>query len=387
MATMAKRSAGQKPKIGRKWKIVIGIAAFLIAVRIALPYIVLHYANKRLAEMPGYYGHIDDLDIHLYRGAYTLKQMYLNKIDTVDNKQIPFFASNIIDLSIEWSSLLHGRIVGELQFETALMRFTKDKVDPKKINDDSSSFNHLIRGFMPLKINRFEVTNGKIQYLDPTTKPSVDISMVNTHVIGINLSNVADSATLLPSTIHLTSDVYGGKFLFDCKLNPLLKDPTFQFKADLRNTNLTRLNPFLTAYTGLDVNSGNLNLYSEVAAKNGDYKGYIKPLIKDLKVYGPQDSNKSFFHKVLELAASAGAFLLTNHSKDQIGTEIPFEGTFKQNNIDTWSAIFEVLRNAFIQALTPAFDNDISINAVTKPAPPKSLWQHLFGGGDTKKKK
>jgi hypothetical protein len=383
---MSKDSSNKRSKISKKWKIIIGIVIFLIAVRIALPYIVLHYANKRLAEMPGYYGHIEDLDLNLYRGAYTLKQMYLNKIDTVDHKQVPFFASKIIDLSLEWRSLLHGRIVGKLEFDTAMMRFTKDKVDPQKINNDSSSFRTMINGFMPLKINRFEVTNGRIQYLDPTTKPIVDISMVNTHVIATNLSNVADSANLLPSTIHLTSDVYGGTFLFDIKLNPLLKDPTFQFKADLRNTDLVRLNQFLTAYTGVDVNKGNLNIYSEVAAKNGDYKGYIKPIIKDLKVYGPQDSSKSFFHKVLELAVSAGAFILTNHSKDQIGTEIPFEGTFKQNNVDTWSAVFEVLRNAFIQALAPAFDNDISINAVTKPAPPKTLWQHIFGGRDKKKK-
>jgi hypothetical protein len=384
---MSKDSPKKPPKISKKWKIIIGIVIFLIAVRIALPYIVLHFANKRLAEMPGYYGHIEDLDLNLYRGAYTLKQMYLNKVDTIDHKQVPFFSSKIIDLSLEWASLLHGRIVGKLEFDTALMRFTKDKVDPKKLNDDSSSFSSLIKSFMPLKINRFEVKDGRIQYRDPTTKPIVDISMMNTHVIATNLSNVADSANLLPSTIHLTSDVYGGTFLFDIKLNPLLKDPTFQFKADLRNTDLVRLNQFLTAYTGIDVNKGNLNIYSEVAAKNGDYKGYIKPLIKDLKVYGPQDSNKSFFHKVMELAVSAWAFILTNHSKDQIGTEIPFEGTFKQNNVDTWSAVFEVLRNAFIQALSPAFDNDISINAVTKPTPPKTLWQHIFGGGDKKKKK
>ena len=312
--------------------------------------------------------------------------MYLNKLDTIDHKQVPFFSSKIIDLSLEWRSLLHGRIVAKLEFDTTVMRFTKDKVDPQKINNDSSSFRTMVNGFMPLKINRFEVMEGRIQYIDPTTTPIVDISMVNTHVLATNLSNVADSANLLPSTIHLTSDVYGGNFLFDIKLNPLLKDPTFQFKADLRNTDLARLNQFLTAYTGVDVHTGNLSIYSEVAAKNGDYKGYIKPIIKDLNVYGPQDSSKSFFHKVLELAVSAGAFILTNHSKDQIGTEIPFEGTFKQNNVDTWSAVFEVLRNAFIQALSPAFDNDISINAVTKPAPPKTLWQHIFGGGDKKKK-
>src|ERR1035441_4192750 len=224
---MAEPLSLKRSKIGKKWKVIFGIVVVLIAIRLVLPYIVLHYANKRLAEMPGYYGHIDDIDIHLYRGAYTIKQMYLNKVDTVDNKQIPFFSSKIIDLSLEWASLIHGRIVAKLEFETAVMRFTKDKVDPKKLDDDSSSFRSLIQGFMPLRINRFEVTNGKIQYLDPTTKPAVDISMINTHVLATNLTNVADSTQLLPSTINLTSDVYEGTFLFDMKLNPLLKDPTF----------------------------------------------------------------------------------------------------------------------------------------------------------------
>jgi len=336
--------------------------------------------------MPGYYGHIEDLDIHLYRGAYTLKMMYLNKVDTVDNKQIPFFSSKIIDLSLEWASLIHGRIVAKLEFETAVMKFTKDKVDPKKLNDDSSSFRSLIQGFMPLRINRFEVTNGKIQYVDPTTKPAVDISMINTHVLATNLTNVADSTQLLPSKINLTSDVYDGTFTFDMKLNPLLKDPTFEFKAELKNTNLVKLNQFLLAYAGIDINRGTLSIYSEIAAKNGDYEGYVKPIIKDLKVLGAQDSNKSFLHKVYEAAVSVAAFALTNHAKGQIATKILLDGTFNKTYVDTWSAIFDVLRNAFVQALFPSLDNDISINSVTKPAPPKSLWKKLFGGSDKKKK-
>ena len=267
------------------------------------------------------------------------------------------------------------------------MRFTKDKVDPKKLNDDSSSFSHLIKGFMPLRINRFEVTNGKIQYIDPTSKPLVDISMVNTHVLATNLTNVADSTQLLPSTINLTSDVYEGTFTFNMKINLLLKDPTFEFKAELKNTNLVKLNPFLLAYAGIDINKGNFSLYSEVAAKNGNYKGYVKPIIKDLKVLGPQDTNKSFLHKVYEVAVAGAAFVLTNHAKDQIATKIPLDGTFKKSYVDTWSAIFDVLRNAFVQALFPSLDHDITINSVPKPAPPKTLWQKIFGGGDTTKKK
>jgi hypothetical protein len=382
---MEKHKPATPKRFGMKTKIFLGIVALLLIFRIFLPSIVLHYANKRLAEMPGYYGHIEDVDIHLYRGAYTVKEIYLNKMDSVDKKQTPFFTSKVIDLSIEWASLWHGRIVAKVGFDSTVIRFTKDKVDPKKINEDSSSFRGVINGFMPLKINRLEVTRGKIQYVDPTTKPAVDVAMINTHVLATNLTNLADSSQLLPASININSDVYGGTFTLNLKLNPLLKDPTFESKAELKNANLPTLNPFLLAYAGVDVNRGSLSLYSEVAAKNGDFKGYVKPIIKDLKVLGSQDSNKSFLHKIYEGIVGVTAFVLTNHPKDQLATKIPIEGTFKKMNVDTWSAIFTVLRNAFIQALFPALDHDVSIQAVGKPTPPKTFWQKLFGGGDTQK--
>ena len=385
---MANEKKSRWSRLKTVWKIVLGILLVLIILRICLPHIVLHYANKRLAEMPGYYGRIYDLDIHLYRGAYTLKQMYLNKVDS-QGKQTPFFYSKTIDLALEWRSLFHGRIVAKLAFDTTVMRFTKDKVNPKKLNEDSTSFRTMIKGFMPLKINRVEVTNGQIQYLDPTSIPKVDIAMKRTYVLATNLSNVADSASLTPSTIDVQSDVYGGIFIFHMAFNPLIADPTFALQAELRNTNLAQFNPFLLAYAGIDVAKGNLNVYSEVAAKNGDYRGYVKPIIKDLKVLGPQDANKSFLHKVYETLIGAAAFVLTNHAKDQIASRIELEGTFKSTNVDFWGAVFAVLRNAFVQALFPSLDNDININTVGPPKKPPTLWERVFGGsakGSAKKK-
>src|SRR5476649_1244937 len=91
----------------RKYKILIGVVVLLIIIRLFLPYVVLHYANKTLANMNGYYGHIDDIDLSLYRGAYIINDIYLNKVDTVSKEQTPFFKSRDIDLSIEWGALLH----------------------------------------------------------------------------------------------------------------------------------------------------------------------------------------------------------------------------------------------------------------------------------------
>jgi hypothetical protein len=75
----------------RKYKILIGVAVLLITIRLILPYVVLHYANKTLANMKGYFGHIDDIDLSIYRGAYSINNIYLNKVDTVSKKTNWFF--------------------------------------------------------------------------------------------------------------------------------------------------------------------------------------------------------------------------------------------------------------------------------------------------------
>jgi len=79
--------------------------------------------------MNGYYGHIDDIGISLYRGAYQINDMYLNKIDSGSGKQTDFFKVNNIDLSVHWGALLHGRLAGELVFNKPKLVFTENKVE------------------------------------------------------------------------------------------------------------------------------------------------------------------------------------------------------------------------------------------------------------------
>src|SRR5690606_14131107 len=109
----------------KKARIIIAVILLLVIFRILLPYIVLHYANKSLAKVDGYYGHLDDIDISLYRGAYKIKDMYLNKRDSATGKQTDFFKVALIDLSVEWKALLHGELVGELVVDRPVLAFTK----------------------------------------------------------------------------------------------------------------------------------------------------------------------------------------------------------------------------------------------------------------------
>ena len=354
-----------KIKNRRGWKIVISIVALLIIIRIILPYVVLHYANKTLASMDGYFGHINDVDLAIYRGAYIVKDFYIDKVDSVSQKQVPFISSQAIDLSVEWKSLFRGRIVGELEIIKPVLRFTKDKAEPASIQKDTNDFRKVLKSFMPLKINRLQIDNGKIQYIDATSSPKVDIAMTNVQVLAQNLSNVRDTA-LLSASVVASADVYKGNLNFKMKLNPLATTPTFDMNAELKNTSLPDLNDFLKAYAKFDVHAGTFGLYAEVASKNGKFIGYVKPVIKDLDVVGSEDRNDSFLNKLYEVLVSAAGIILKNPEEKQVATKIPLKGEYGKTVVGTWYAIIEVLRNAFIQALYPSIDNEINILSVNK---------------------
>jgi hypothetical protein len=360
---MNKKAGSRKKRI---MTMVLAGVIILVAIRLALPYVILHYANKSLANMDGYRGHIYDIDIALIRGAYQLDSVYLNKIDSVSQDETPFFAASVVDLSIEWRALFKGALVGKVIFENPMLRFTKDKVEPDDVRKDSTELEQMQKDFMPLKINRLEVNNGRIQYIDENSKPPVDVTMTNAHIIATNLRNSYDSSALLPASIIANATVYEGDLSLKMKINPLAEVPTFDMNAELNNTNLVKLNDFFKAYAKADVSRGRFGLYAEIATKDGKFKGYVKPLIRDLKVLGAEDRDDNILKKMWEGLVGAAGEIFENQPKDRVATKIPFEGSVENPEANAWYAIAQVLQNAFVHALQPSLDNEINIQTVAK---------------------
>lgn len=377
--------AGKTPKVKKRLiKIIVTSILVLVIIRLILPLIVLHFANKNLAAMKGYYGHIKDIDLSIIRGAYIIDSIYLNKSDSATHKQTPFFSSESIDLSIEWKAIFRGSIVGELTFENPILLFTKDKVEPAALRKDSTDFKKLLDDFMPLRINRFEVRNGTLRYKDEGSKPPVDIEMTNTFILAQNLRNSYDSSALLPASVKASASLYDGTLDFNMKLNPLANSPTFDMNSELVDTNLVKLNGFFQAYAKVDVNKGVFGMYTEAAAKDGKFAGYVKPVIQDLDVLGKEDRDDNILRKLWEGIAGTVGQIFKNQAKDQVATKIPFSGDIKNPDTNTWYAIMNIMRNAFVQAIAPAIDNEINIASVNDPKKVKKTFlQKVFRKKDT----
>lgn len=360
------KTSKRKPFFKRtSTRILLAIIILLIGVRIALPYVVLKYANKALSHMHGYYGHVSDIDIALYRGAYKINNIYLHKVDTTSMQESEFFEARQIDLSVHWAALLQGKIVGELEFDDPRIKFIKDRVEPKQIKNDTSDFRSLLDKFMPLRVNRFEIINGVIQYIDSTSNPLVNIQMDETHVRAENLTT-EKSDDILPSTVTAEANIYKGHLTLEMRLNPFSKEPTFDLNTELKDTQLPELNSFFKAYGKFDVNKGTFGLFAEVASKQGNFVGYVKPLIKNLDVLGEEDRKDNILQQIWEGFIGGVGQVLKNQKHDQIATKVPLEGSFKNTKTNLWYAVLEVLRNAFIQALQPTIDQQISLGSVGK---------------------
>ena len=397
MLTQQKTGIGYSPKLNKKSQpdkkkrrriILVSVVVLLVLFRLLLPYIVLRYVNDKLAHLKEYYGHVNDIDIALIRGAYVIKEIKLVKIEDADKIRkdtLPFFKSDEIDLSVEWRAIFKGKVVGEIAVEDPVLNFVKGKHKSEDVKADTSDFRSLIKDLMPLTVNRFEINNGQIHYIDKYSKPKVDIKMTDLMIIATNLSNVNDSSKLLPAHCDVNANVYEGKFIMKIDFDALNKQPTFDMNTNLTNVNLVLLNDFLKAYGNFDVKKGNFGLYAEFAAKNAAFGGYVKPILKDLDVVQWNKQEGDLKQILWETVVGGVAEVFQNQKKEQLATKIPIEGKFDNADINLWRAISYVLRNAFVQALQPHVDNSINITKLEEEGK-KTFLEKIFGNKKKKKK-
>jgi len=118
------------------------------------------------------------------------------------------------------------------------------------------------------------------------------------------------------------------------------------------------MNDLIRAYGNFDVTEGRFSLDSEVAIRDGEINGYIKPFFANVKIYDPkQEANKPFLTKVREGFIAALAWVLKNKPLDEVATTVTLTGKVDSPQYSNWEAFVGMLKNAFITALRHDFEN------------------------------
>ena len=345
--------------------IVLGvIVLLLVALRIALEPIVTRYVNHVLAKNESYAGKIDDVDIHLLRGAYVIQGTVIEKRD--GTSIVPFLDIPEIDLSVEWKALLHGSIVAQIEMREPKVNFVGGSGESNQAGG-GTDWRETVKDLVPLKINRFAIVNGQVHYVDPTASPKVDVEIDELYVEATNLTNSEDLAGTLVAQVKARGKPLGlGQFDLSASLDPYADQPTFDLNATMKGLPLVRGNDFLKAYGKLDVEAGTLDAYTELAAKDGRFKGYVKPLLQNIKVVSLKKDLKESgpLQTAWETIVGAAKGLLANDKTEKVATVVPIEGSFKDPKVNSWVTVATALRNAFIQAIFGGLEGTISLDDV-----------------------
>jgi hypothetical protein len=349
----------KRRRIGWGWWAAGVFVVLLLAARLSLPYFVTRYVNIVLAEIPGYYGTIYDVDIRLFRGAYVIDSLKLFKVE--GNERVPFVDIPVSDLSVEWGALFEGELVGEAVFSRPVVNFiggNKTDTTENQTGEDVD-WTEPIKKLTPFRVNRLEVRDGTLTFHDFTTKPKVDVSLKKLHMVATNLTNAADQPDRLPSTITLSgTSIGGGEMQLAMQINVLKEIPDLDMNLRFENVDMRALNDFFRAYARVDVSSGRFNLYSEMAVNDGIVTGYVKPIAQDVKLMDIKEDNNPV-NLVWETVVATVKNIFKNQKENQVATRVPLVGDLNNPDIAVWPTIWNVFSNAFVKAFDHNTDNTV----------------------------
>lgn len=345
---------------------LLTIIVILVIARLMLPYFVTKYVNKVLADLDGYKGKIEDVDIALIRGAYIIQGLQIDKVG--GKVPVPFVKCENIDLSVEWRALLHLEVKAEVELEKLVLNFVAGPTKETSQSGKEADWTEALDKLLPIQVNRFAIKEGTITYKDFHTSPKANLYLNKLELVATNLSNIVDKQKALPSSLYVSANSIGnGKLLITGGLNVLKKIPDADLNVKFTEVDLTSLNEFTKAYGKFDFERGQLALFSEMALADGKIDGYVKPILHDVKVLNWSKEDEPALNKLWQGVIGVTEDILKNHKKDQFATRLEIHGSINKTEADIWGAIINVLRNGFIEAFQKKLDENINYKAALSP--------------------
>jgi len=359
----ASKSRRKRHSPRRRWRI-LGIVLLVLIIlgtvaRAVLPWMVHDYVNRTLDRNPLYKGTIGKVQIHLWRGAYSIHEVKISKV--TGNVPVPFFSAPRVDFALEWDALAHRRVVGRVLMQQPELNFVDAPSEGESQTGGGGAWLQMIRDLFPFRINRAIVADGSVHFRAFQTVKPVDVYLSHVDATIDNLGNIRDQTNPLVATVQARAlAMEQARLDFKMTLDPFSYRPTFHFAMRLLGLDVTKINDLALAYGRFDFKRGWFDLVVEADAKEGQLAGYVKPLFRDLKVFSLTKDLEggNVIQAFWQALVGAVTSLLKNQPRDQFGTLIPFTGDLSRTtNADILATIGNMLRNAFVRAYLPRLES------------------------------
>lgn len=347
------------------WIAAVGLALLLLVQLIGSP-LATRAANRRLAAMPQFTGRVDAVRLQLWRGTISAQNIELTDRARPDDG--PVVKAEHATLSLSWAPFFRGRIGGDITVDRAEVvmvkraETVKDEAEKaKKLSKPVvRAWQEVLAKEFPVEFRKIEVTDSRLRFDDRSDSGTVSLVIDQIHLTLTGFSNREESDDPLPASLRMNARIAdSGSLTVTARADPADPQPRFNATLQVTGLSLPKMHDFLVRYALVDVQSGEFELYSEMNAADGAYDGYTKPFFKDLQFEAVPDPEKT----LLQRAATKVAAVVQNALKNEEGevaTKAPFRGNFEDTDVDTWTTLENLLRNAFIQALREGLEGQTS---------------------------
>jgi hypothetical protein len=356
-----------KPSLRRhKWVWIVGtLVLLLIAVRVALPSIVKDFVNDRLMALENYDGHVLDVDLALWRGAYQLEGIRIVK--TGADQPVPFFDGDRIYLSIEWKSLFRGSVVAESVFTRPNLNLVRAESERRSQTGKGQDWQAALESLFPFRFNTVKVVDGVVTFRAPGIRVQDALEASRINGVISNITNVVESDRETYTFFQGQAAVLKtGSARLNGTIDPFAKRPAFDLNLTVKNVRLPEVNPWLRQYIKADAEAGEFELYTELAAKDGRFTGYAKPIMRDVDIYSSKEEEDNPLRRLWEGIVDFAAEIVEDEGTDQVAARIPFSGTVENPDAGIFETVVSVLHNAFVSAFARSLEDSISLRDVEK---------------------
>ena len=343
------------------------IAVVAVSLRAASPLLVAEYVNRELAAMGDYSGTVGEIDLSLVRGGYTLHDLAIVKV--TGNVETPFVAVERMDLSLQWRALFRGNAVGEVTMYRPVVNFVQSKSDEESQYGTGVNWPQEIRDLFPFQLNLVRVIDGLVTFRAPGIQADESLTARDFQLELTNLTNVQGREAEAFADVYLDARVMGNApLILTGQIDPNDELPSFDIDLSLEGAMLVDINPWLREFLKADAHAGVFSLYAELAAAEGRFEGYLKPILENPEFFDTEEEKGKPFKKAWEGLVDFAAKVFENRAEDQVATQIPLSGEFENPKAGILPAIVNLLRNAFVAAFAHSLEGSIDFRDVGEDA-------------------
>jgi hypothetical protein len=340
---------------------VVLICFFVL--RLILPYAALWGINWALENKLGSYeGHVKDLDLSLYRGAYQLVDLEINK---KYSDLLPLLAAQTIELSLSWHALLRFEISADIIVnELVVSIFDSQKKEKQQLGDEESkkSWQSYLRIIIPVHVESLEVSNSAIHFNNYDIAKNLPVSLEKIHFTAHDLRSRSENLSPIAFEGILQKNA---EVSVDGNIDILAAKFRAYLKYSVVNLNIPSLNPILLSYVPVNFDKGIFTMYGETALSRGKVKGYANIFFKDVKAFEPKQKFVSVKHFAIETLFAITNWILKNQKDKTLATHIPFEYSDDHLKVPSWQVFWSAEKNRTVE-IPMGFDHSIHLQDLEK---------------------